>query len=259
MNNLPVVTKSLLIDSLRELDLGIGDAVVVHSSLKSFGRMEDGPSAVAEAVMAVVGSDGLVTMPVYAQSEDAQGDLLRVPAATAPVNTGSIPASFARLPGVRLAAHPLYAFAYYGRDAEELARAAERLLLPYGAGQPLACLYPRRGKIVQLGVDDLTNTAIHVAEELADPPYLADKKLVSAITVDEFFALPREERREVMRHHRTGPRRDFRLATPLIESAGLRKTATVGNARITVTDFSGMIDLLGDAIRRNPNILISQR
>lgn len=256
MSDLPIVTKSLLIAVLRDLGLAPGDAVVVHSSLKSFGQVEDGPAAIAEAVMDVVGTDGLVTMPVYAQSENEYGDLLRVPAMTAPVSTGIIPATFRRLPGVCLAAHPLYAFGFYGRDAQELAQTYERLLLPYGPDQPLNCLYPRRGKIVQLGVDDVTNTSIHVAEELADPEYLAAKKSVSKTTVNEYFALPVDVRREIMRKHQTGPRRDFRKCTPLIEAAGLRKTITVGSARVAVTDFVGMIDLLSDEIRRNPELMI---
>lgn len=256
MNDLPFVTKSMLITALREIGLTAGDAVVVHSSLKSFGQVKGDSATIVSAVLAVVGADGLVTMPVYAQSEDDRGDLLRVPAASAPVSTGIIPATFRRFPGVCLATHPLYAFAFYGRDAEELARTSERLLLPYGPDQPLTCLYPRRGKIVQLGVDDRTNTSIHVAEELADPEYLAAKKSVSAITVDAFFALPVEERREVMRKHQTGPRRDFRKCTPLIEATGLRKTTLVGNARVAVTDFVGMIDLLREEIRRNPELMI---
>lgn len=256
MSDLPIVTKSLLIAALRDIGLVPGDAVVVHSSLKSFGQVEDGPTAITEAVKDVVGTDGLVTMPVYAQSEDEHGDLLRIPEPTARVNTGIIPATFGRLPGVRLAAHPLYAFGYYGHDAEELQRKTERLLLPYGPDQPLNCLYPRRGKIVQLGVDDVTNTSIHVAEELADPDYLAAKKSVSKTTVDEYFALPVEARREIMCNHQTGPRRDFRKCTPLIEAAGLRKTTTVGSARVAVTDFVGMIDLLRQEIRRNPELMI---
>ena len=250
------VTKPMLSTALRELGIVPGDAVVVHSSLKSFGQVDGGPAAIAEAVMEVVGADGLVTMPVYAQSEDEHGDLRRAPDPAARVSTGIIPATFGRLPGVRLAAHPLYAFGYYGRDAEELARQAERLLFPYGPDQPLNCLYPRRGKIVQLGVDDVTNTSIHVAEELADPDYLAAKKSVSHVTVEEYFALPVEERREIMQQHRTGPRRDFRKCTPLIEAAGLRKTAAVGSARVAVTDFTGMIDLLSNEIRHNPELMI---
>jgi len=248
----------MLCDVLHSLGISPGDAVVVHGSLKSFGIVEGGAAAVSEAVMTAVGTQGLITMPMLTFSEDEHGDLLREPTVGAKVHTGLIPATFATLPDVRKADHPLYAFSYFGRDAESLARECERLMLPYGADQPLHCLFARRGKIVQLGVDDVTNTSIHVAEELADPEYLAEKKSVSRITVDDFFALPVEARREVMRRHRTGPRRDFRKCTPLIEAAGLRRTAIVGSARVAVTDFTGMCELLIAEIRRNPDFMLSR-
>jgi len=248
----------MLSDALHSLGIAPGDAVVAHGSLKSFGAVEGGAATVGAAVMAAVGAEGLATMPVYASSIDEHGDLLREPAAGAKVVTGLIPATFAGLPGVRMTRHPLYAYSYYGRDADTLADACERLLVPYGPDQPLHCLFARRGKIVQLGVDDVTNTSIHVAEELADPAYLAEKKSVSHITVDEFFALPAEERRAILQKHRTGPRRNFRLCTPLIEAAGVRRTAMVGSARVAVTDFTGMCERLLAEFRRDPEFMLSR-
>lgn len=252
------VTQTMLTDALRALGISPGDAVVVHGSLKSFGTVEGGARAVCAAIMTAVGGQGLVTMPMLAYSEDEYGDLLREPAAGAKVRTGLIPATFATLPGVCKANHPLYAFSYFGLDAESLARECGRLMLPYGADQPLHRLFARRGKIVQLGVDDVTNTSIHVAEELADPDYLSSKKSVSRITVDEFFTLPVEERRETLQKHRAGPRRDFRKCTPLIEAAGARRTATVGRARVAVTDFTGMCELLLAEFRRNPEFMVRE-
>ena len=102
-----MVTKIILRDALRSLGIAPGDAVVAHGSLKSFGVVDGGAAAVAEAVMAAVGPEGLATMPVYASSEDENGDLLPVPSPEAKVSTGIIPATFARLPGVHLAVHPL--------------------------------------------------------------------------------------------------------------------------------------------------------
>jgi len=242
--------------ALESLGIRRGHAIVVHSSLKSFGRVEGGAGAVVEALLETVGPQGLVTMPVYSSSTDANGDLQRKPAQDAPISTGIISATFGRNPQAVFAPHPLYAYAFYGKGASELARKCERLLVPYGPDQPLTCLFPRNSFIVQLGVDDFTNTSIHVAEELADPPYLADKKSVSSITVDEFFQLPVQRRREILVKHRTGPRRDFSLCTPLITAAGLRRTAIVGQANVSVTDFCGMCRLLTDALRHDPQLMI---
>lgn len=250
------VTREDIRHALETLGIRRGHALVVHSSLKRFGHVDGGADAVVEALLAAVGPEGLVTMPVYASSVDGNGDLLREPAPGSPVSTGVIAATFGRHPQVTFAPHPLYAYAFYGKDAPDLARKCERLLVPYGKDQPLACLFPRQGFIVQLGVDDITNTSIHVAEELADPTYLADKKSVSGITVDEFFRLPVEQRRAILAKHRTAPRRDFSICTPLIAAAGLRQTTRVGQATVSVTGFSGMCHLLTDALRRNPHLMI---
>lgn len=256
MTQTGIVTRGDIRHALEALGIRPGHAVVAHSSLKRFGRVEGGAAAVVEALIEAVGPEGLVTMPVYSSSTDENGDLLRTPAPGAPVTTGVIPAAFGRHPRVVFARHPLYAYAFYGQDAADLARKSERLLVPYGADQPLTCLFPRQGAIVQLGVDDISNTSIHVAEEMADPAYLADKKSVSGTTVDEFFRLPAERRREILARHRTGPRRDFSLCTPLIVEAGLRRTVTVGQAAVSVTDFGGMCRLLTDALQRNPNLML---
>lgn len=250
------VTREDIRRALEALGVGRGRAVVVHASLKRFGRVDGGAEAVVDAVAEAVGPEGLVIMPVYRSSVDAHSDLLREPGADARVSTGLIPAVFGRQPRAVLSRHPLYAYAFAGREAADLARRCERLLVPYGADQPLTCLFSRRGLVVQLGVDDVTNTSIHVAEELADPDYLADKKSVSGVTVDAFFRLPVGQRREILAKHRAGPRRDFSLCTPLIEAAGLRRTLRVGQAPVAVTDFGGMCRLLTGALQRNPNLMI---
>jgi aminoglycoside 3-N-acetyltransferase len=48
---------------LRELELGAGDTVLVHSSLKSFGHVEAGPEAVIAGLLETVGPHGCVVVP----------------------------------------------------------------------------------------------------------------------------------------------------------------------------------------------------
>ncbi len=250
------VTCEQICSCLASVGVRPGMAIVVHGSLKSFGYVEGGPQTVIEALIKTVGSEGLIIMPVYAASFDQKGELLRSPSPRERISTGQIAAAFGQDSRTILASHPMYAYAFYGRDARKLARKAEVLLMPYGSGQPLAGLFPRRGYIVQIGVDDRTNTSIHVAEEFAEPPYLTEKKSVSHISVKDYFLLPLEIRREMLTLHRAGPRRDFSISTSLIEKAGLRKTAIVGTATVMATDFSGMCELLIDKIRKNANMMM---
>ena len=70
---------------LRRLGLVLGDAVEVHSSLRSFGWVEGGAAAVVDALMDV-GEEGALVMSAYAltpalpltEEEKARGILARV-------------------------------------------------------------------------------------------------------------------------------------------------------------------------------------
>ena len=58
-----VTTKEMIIKELKALGLEKGDAVMVHTSLKSMGYVCGGAQAVIEALIDVVGSDGTIMMP----------------------------------------------------------------------------------------------------------------------------------------------------------------------------------------------------
>jgi aminoglycoside 3-N-acetyltransferase len=60
-----MLTQSEIERELRDLGLQRGDAVEVHSSLRSIGWVEGGAEAVIEALIAVVGPEGAVVMSCY--------------------------------------------------------------------------------------------------------------------------------------------------------------------------------------------------
>jgi aminoglycoside 3-N-acetyltransferase len=60
-----MLTQSEIEHALRDLGLQRGDAVEVHSSLRSMGWVEGGAEAVIEALIAVVGPEGAVVMSCY--------------------------------------------------------------------------------------------------------------------------------------------------------------------------------------------------
>ena len=251
------IRQTAIQDGLARLGVSPGHAVVVHGSLKSFGCVAGGAPSVVSALVETIGPHGLIIMPAYACSLDAAGDILPVPHPEARVTTGAIAAAFGARGDVMLARHPLYAFAFHGAASETLARRHARLMFPYAKDQPLYCLHARRGHVLQLGVDDRTNTSIHAAEEIADPPYLAAKKSQSHLTVGAYFAMNRAQRRRSLAEHRAGPRRDFRKATPIIEQAGIRRSTMVGCCRATLTSFVPLIELLVKRMREEPDLLLS--
>ncbi len=262
------VTRSDIRRGLADLGLRAGDRVAVHSSLRSFGHVDGGAMAVVDAVLDAVGERGLVMMPALADTVDAHGDLLPLDAATAPITTGAIPAAMTRHPAAHRGLHPLYSIVFAGSNAAAWARENERLMFPYGAEQQYALLLgdvartPVRfpgsgaGHILQLGVDDRTNSTIHILEELCDPVYLREKKSQAHLAVAGFFAMPLADRRTSLAHHRAGPRRDFARVTPLVDAAGLARRVRIGSARCTLQPALGLKRIFDAAMAKDPEFMV---
>ena len=53
-------------NALIELGIEGGDTLLVHSSLKSFGRVENGADDVIDALLSTVSEEGTVVMPTLA-------------------------------------------------------------------------------------------------------------------------------------------------------------------------------------------------
>lgn len=172
-------------EGLRALGLNETSAVIVHSSLRSFGQVDGGALAVCRALRAVCGT---VLLPA------ASWDLTGVPAPPGlvrPTNAvriaetwhefdmalaravpfspdlavdrelGIIPETMRRNFGHARSTHPLLSYIAIGRLAETL-MSAQRLDWPLG---PIEALAQYDGDVLLLGVTHTSNTAIHLAEQ----------------------------------------------------------------------------------------------
>ena len=60
-----LVTIPTIIDGLAAMGVAEGAKLMVHCSLSSFGRVQGGPQAVVEALVARVGESGTLVMPTF--------------------------------------------------------------------------------------------------------------------------------------------------------------------------------------------------
>lgn len=160
-----------LVDDLRRLGVAAGDLVMVHTSMRSVGgRAEDLVHALDEAV-----SPGGTTVVVLGASEsDEPFDCITTPADP---DVGILPEVFRRTEGTLVNDHPDGRFGARGTRAEELL-ADTPWDDYYGPGSVLHRLVAWNGKVLRLGADLDTVTAIHYAEYLAD---VADKRRVRRV------------------------------------------------------------------------------
>lgn len=177
-------TRASLRDDLIRLGLRHGDTVMVHAAMRKVGPLLNGPDALSNAILDVVGADG--TMLVYTSWDSVHDDLMddagrvlpewrnHVPGfdrhASRAVRMNGIIAEFVRtMPGARRSANPGASVAAVGKLADWIT-ADHPQDYGYGAGSPLAKLVARGGRVLMVGAPWDTMTLIHHADHLAQLP-----------------------------------------------------------------------------------------
>ncbi len=181
-----MITQQEIISGLQKASLHKKSAVIVHSSLRSFGYVEGGASTVCRALLATCGTLLLPATSYHLTRIPAPPGLIRPYNAVNVANTwdefdnacanaiafsldlpisreqGIIPETMRREFSPHRSSHPLMSYIAIGEHAQELL-AAQRLDWPLG---PIEALAQRGGDILLLGVSHTSNTAIHLAEQL---------------------------------------------------------------------------------------------
>ena len=173
-----------LADNLRKLGIRPGDTLMLHVSLRAIGPVDGGAEALLDALDHATGPDGTLLMILGAEiahdwvnerpeteREALLADATPFDPATAPVfhEVGYFAEVFRRAAGTRVTENPSGRFGARGHLADRLLRDA-----PwddyYGPGSPLERFCDSGGKVLRLGADPDTTTALHYAEYLADVP-----------------------------------------------------------------------------------------
>jgi aminoglycoside 3-N-acetyltransferase len=168
MSDKKTITKDMLSADLRALGLESGDWVAVHSSLKSIGWVQGGPVSVIEALHNVVGPGGGIMMPLFSRPGGVRIDL-----AVTPTYLGIMPETFRKYPGVVRSAHPTHSVGILGpREKAEKMAEAHRHSGYISPGGPYDLLAGMGGKVLHVGCKWNTSSILHLAEVLADVPYV---------------------------------------------------------------------------------------
>ena len=246
------VTSQEIAAGLRALGVSAGDALLFHSSLSSFGRVVGGADAVIDALLAAVAPGGTILCPTYTPLNI---ETLIFHPDKDEANTGRIPDTLWRRPDAVRSSHPCYSWASIGPRAAELMADHDRWMFPYGARQPMY-LMTRAAKIALLGVDQNTNSAIHLGEELADPPYLDAKKRADVVSVKGYYGLSPAERRRLLDLHCTAPRRSFTRFKEVFAREGVMSEGRIGEATVRLLDAEAMIQCIVRHLRRDPQFMV---
>lgn len=160
------VTRDTIVRGLRDLGIGAGDLLQVHSSLSALGYVEGGAETVVDALLEAVGPTGTVMVPTFNHGAVEVFDV----AATAS-RSGAVTEALRKRPEARRSVHPTHPYAAIGPLAEWLTR--EHLeVLTFDPRSPLGKLAAMDGRVLLLGVGMNRNTAAHIGETIARVPCL---------------------------------------------------------------------------------------
>ncbi len=249
------ITPTTLAAGLAALGLPAGAAVLVHSSLRSFGHVEGGADAVIDGLLAAVGPAGTVMAPTLTGSEalSPANPPIFDPAAT-PCWTGRIPETLRLRPGAVRSLHPTHSVAALGADAADLTAGHARSVTPCDELSPYGALARRAGGyVLLLGVDHESSTLFHHVEELAGLAYHMQPGFAEAIQIVDGVA----HKRPIMLH-RYGASRCFSRLEPLFSALGIQRTGQIGAATVRLVHAAEMVAAALAAVRADPRILLSE-
>jgi aminoglycoside 3-N-acetyltransferase len=173
-----------LADDLRHLGLPPGETYLVHSSLRTVGRLEDGPETLLDALWETCGRDSTIVAPTFTagnstttrayvsrtagmdeqQRLDEEAKIAGFDLRNSPSqNVGVFSECVRKAPGAFRSNHPQTSFSAIGPQARELV-AVHDLDCHLGEKSPLRRLYDNDAVVLLIGVDFDVCTCFHLAE-----------------------------------------------------------------------------------------------
>ena len=109
-----MLTFDNLVEEFRAIGVEPGDALLVHSSYKSFGGVDGGPQTVIDALLDVLGEGGTLIMPAF-NFDFCKGEPWNVNGT--PSHMGIITELVRKDPRSLRVFHPIYSFSILGKNS----------------------------------------------------------------------------------------------------------------------------------------------
>ncbi len=241
---------------LARLGVRAGDALIVHSSMKSLGRVTGGPQAVIRALQRAVTPRGTILMPAFSYNfEKVYEPTTPFDPVSSPSRVGLISDTFRRMKGVARSAHPTHSVAAWGRHAAAWT-AGHEALSGLAAETPFHRAARAGAKLLMIGCGFTSLSLLHVAEDLGGAPYL--RVFNWGYHGWKPTALVRRGRgvRRVTYPSVPGCSRHFGAAEALAREKGLLQTGRLGEADVLLADAGVVLESVAQEVARRPDFLL---
>ena len=218
-------TKADLKHDLAAMGLTGNETILIHSSMKSIGPVEDGADTVLDAWMEFF-AEGLLLLPTHTwrfiNEENRVFDVRRSPCCV-----GILPELFRQRPGVVRSLHPTHSMAAHG-------------------------------KVLLLGVTHARNTFIHSVEEVLNVPNRLTDKPLQMTVVDEAGA----QHTVYMRRHYNAQQphisEDFVKLEQAYLDCGAARNTKFGDAKCILCDAEGIFRVTRHVLAPNPEAFVTE-
>ncbi len=241
------------IDLTREFAAGglqPGDALLVHSSYKSFGGVDGGPQTVIDALLDVLTPEGTLIMPNF-NFDFCKGEPWDV--RETPSHMGIITELVRKDPRAKRVFHPIYSFAIIGKHAGYFT--AERYQSSYGENSVFGKLRELNGKIMVIGLSYTNSmTFFHHVEEMEGVDYRYMKAFTGPVT-DWDGTTSEQTFTMLVRDIDRGVVTEVDPMGALMEEHGVIKVRQIGEAKVAFMDANEVYAFTAREMRRDPNLL----
>jgi len=163
-----MLTKKDIIESFIAMGVTRGDVLVLQSSYKGCGEIENGPDGLIDALMELIGSEGTLIMPAYnlnTWTEQHYFDILETPS-----NVGIITEIFRKRKDVGRTCHPIHTLSVWGKLKAEFE--ALNYFSSFGEDSIFARLMVYNAIYATIGLGDkMPFLPCHYTEVLMNVPY----------------------------------------------------------------------------------------
>ena len=229
-----------------------GDVVLAHSSMGRIGYIENGPDDVIDALLEIIGEDGLLVMPGFCDPKYYKEQKAYIfDVKNTPTYTGAIPEAFRKRKGVKRSISPTHSLCALGKGADEFIKNHENCDNPFAMNGPFGRLYHKNAKMLLIGVDHLANSSLHIVEDMPDFPVKVFTSRFRAIVYNNGNKKIIEARRHTAHSRKI---RDPNIMEKYCLEYKVMKIFKIGNAEMRVIQIKPFVDMMKELYKKGITI-----
>jgi len=251
-SNTAELTSNEIVDALTSTGLAAGNVVLVHSAMRTLGRVQGGAGTVVDALLKILGEKGTLVVPTFTFAHEAESDPVIDPTVDRS-EMGAITEQVRSRPNALRSTAYRHSFAAIGRWAEVLS-GVDPALAAYDMRSSFGVMLGLNTQVLLLGVTYSSSTSHHFAEWMCNVPYRHTIDLQVKVRKQDGSVVPQAMVDYQPFSYGGNRHPDFNRLGKLLEDQGKVGVGSVGNAVARRFAMRDLVDLAQSLGEDDPNI-----